>query len=467
MTGRILIADAQATRRITLKVRLTSACYDAFAVGDLAQLLRMAHDRRPDLIVIGGDLPDADVAGACARLRADAVGADIAILALCRADLRLAAMRAGASATLDPAADELVLLARLRSLLRGTEESTFDFAETQTAFVPAPATLANPLPRVTLVAHASARALVWKHALSRHLPYQFAIRDAEQALTEAADGAAADLYLIAADLDMPGEGLRLLSELQARRASRDSAFVIAVPETRADLMAIALDLGAGDTLSPEFADPALIQFAAIALREQMARKTLADHRRAEARQSLIWSVTDPLTGLYNRRYALPRLTDTLRAAQRLTGGCAILAVDVDHFKHVNDRFGHAAGDGVLIEIAARMRAAVEQRGLTARMGGEEFLVILPDASAHDAAECAAHIRDAIGAHPIALPSLIGGGAVAVTVSIGIAVYRPSDPIEPDTAHLADLMQHRADQALQRAKAAGRDCIFRCRAEIAA
>ena len=457
MTGRILIADGQATNRITLKVRLAAACYHATTASDMAQLVALARERRPELIVLGGDMPGHDIPTACGLLRAADDLAGIPVLALCRAAQRLPAMRAGASAVLDAAADELMLLARIRGLLRDTVGTEPGFAEPAAAFSPAPAEAAPRVPRVVLVGDGPARALSWKHALSRHLPYRFAICDTEQALAEVAAGAAADLYLIAANLDAPGEGLRLLSELRSRPASRDSAFLIAVPDARPDLAAIALDLGAGDTVSTELAQPALIELTAIALGDQIARKGLADRRRAEAQQRMLWSITDPLTGLFNRRYALPRLTEALRSALGRGGGCALLAIDADHFKRINDRHGHAAGDRVLAEIARRLETAVGARGLVARMGGEEFVALLPGARAEAAADCAEAIRAAMAADPVALPVLAGGGVVPVTVSIGLACIEPTDArLQPEAA--AELMLHRADAALRAAKTAGRNQI---------
>lgn len=461
MSGRILIADAQPTNRITLKVRLTAACHDVTTAATLPDLLAQARERRVDLIVLGGPLPGHDVAGVCARLRAEDATAGVPLLVLCPAEARLGAMRAGAAAVLDQGADEFMLLARVRGLLRDTAPA--GFAEPAAVFaMPA---VEDSLSRVALVAESPARALSWKHALARHLPARFVICDAEQAL--AATGAGpADLYVISADLEGRGDGLRLLSELRSRPMSRDAAFVLAVPEGRPDLAAIALDLGAGDTITPDLADPAQTELAAIALSDQIARKGLADRRRAEAQQNLIWSITDPLTGLYNRRYALPRLAEALGAAGSTGRDCAVLAIDADHFKRINDRFGHAAGDRVLIELARRIEAATGPHGLVARMGGEEFVAILPGAGAAEAAARAQAIAAAITAHPVPLPVLTGGGVVAVTVSIGVATLQVEDQGR-DPAEAAEVLLHRADRALHHAKRAGRNRIVSATVDQAA
>jgi diguanylate cyclase (GGDEF)-like protein len=129
-------------------------------------------------------------------------------------------------------------------------------------------------------------------------------------------------------------------------------------------------------------------------------------------------------------------------------------LDVDHFKQVNDTWGHAAGDVVLQELAQRIDSQVRASDVAARYGGEEFVVLLPNTDVDAAARLAERIRTEIAASPMSLP---GGEAVTVTASIGIAEVSPG-PDDKDLKTLGDSLIARADVALYAAKSAGRDQV---------
>jgi diguanylate cyclase (GGDEF)-like protein len=157
------------------------------------------------------------------------------------------------------------------------------------------------------------------------------------------------------------------------------------------------------------------------------------------------SVTDGLTGLYNRRRLMEALSDEARRSQRLKHTFAVLMVDVDHFKKYNDSFGHLAGDGVLTRVAAMLREATREVDFVARYGGEEFLVMLPETGMPEALEIAERIRSRIAEEPF--PSR------RMTVSIGVAEF-PLHGQTPEQVIAA------ADEALYEAKREGRDKVRR-------
>jgi len=164
--------------------------------------------------------------------------------------------------------------------------------------------------------------------------------------------------------------------------------------------------------------------------------------------------TDVLTGWHNRRYLQVRLAEELARARRDAGTVVCLMLDVDHFKRVNDTWGHIAGDAVLQELANRIDAEVRASDVAARYGGEEFVILLPDTNAAAAERLAERIRTAIAGAKFALPN---DESVTVTVSIGIAVATPG-PEDRDLKTVGDALLARADVALYRAKSAGRDRI---------
>ncbi len=162
------------------------------------------------------------------------------------------------------------------------------------------------------------------------------------------------------------------------------------------------------------------------------------------------SVTDPLTGAYNREFLQRRLPHEMDAARTRGEPLAVAMVDVDHFKSINDRFGHEVGDRVLAEVSRRLRRAIRKEDLLVRYGGEEFLVVLPRAGAERAAEIGERMRRKMQAEPIAAVT----EAIEVRVSVGVAQHRrPADSSETTTELVS-----RADQALYSAKRNGRNRV---------
>lgn len=155
---------------------------------------------------------------------------------------------------------------------------------------------------------------------------------------------------------------------------------------------------------------------------------------------------DPLTRLPNRRALDEALAREVARAGRTGGRLAAIVLDVDRFKRVNDAHGHAAGDAVLAAVAARAAAALPAGGLLARLGGEEFAVLLPGAGLAEAADAAERIRAAVAARPVEA----AGRTLAITVSLGCAALAPGE--------VGPSLLARADDRLYAAKAAGRDRV---------
>jgi len=164
--------------------------------------------------------------------------------------------------------------------------------------------------------------------------------------------------------------------------------------------------------------------------------------------------TDVLTGWNNRRYLGVRLNEELARARRDRATLVCLMLDIDHFKKVNDTWGHAAGDAVLRELAQRIESQVRASDVAARYGGEEFIVLLPNTDANAAMLLAERIRNRVSGSNVDLP---GGESIIVTVSIGIAEIAPA-PEDEDLKTLGDSLIARADVALYAAKSAGRDRV---------
>ena len=171
--------------------------------------------------------------------------------------------------------------------------------------------------------------------------------------------------------------------------------------------------------------------------------------RQNYEESLQLALTDSLTGLYNRRYLSAHLEGQLQRAEASGKVLSLLMFDIDHFKEVNDTYGHAAGDDVLCELARRAEQNVRSFDTVARYGGEEFVVVMQDTEIEVAQTVAERLRIDLAATPYALKSV--DTEQSVTVSVGVAV------VENGNYNAQDLLE-RSDKALYEAKSLGRNRV---------
>jgi diguanylate cyclase (GGDEF)-like protein len=178
--------------------------------------------------------------------------------------------------------------------------------------------------------------------------------------------------------------------------------------------------------------------------------TLVDVTEQHLRHTQLQSeaTTDPLTGLANRRSFSVAAELEVARARKQQSTLAVLTLDLDSFKRINDKYGHGTGDVVLVHAARLLKSAMRDGDLAARLGGEEFAVLLPETILQHAMAIAERIRRSIATSPVVLPD---GGSLSVTMSIGVALYHEHE------YDLSDALE-RADQALYRAKEAGRNRV---------
>lgn len=165
-------------------------------------------------------------------------------------------------------------------------------------------------------------------------------------------------------------------------------------------------------------------------------------------------LTDFLTGFHNRRYLQSRLREELARAQRAHQYLVCLMIDVDHFKRINDQYGHLAGDAVLREVARRVDAEMRTSDTGARFGGDEFAIVLAQSSFEDGERVAQRVLRAVSGQPIKVGA---NGAETVTLSIGVAAAAPGPEVR-DLKHMAERLIAEADAALYRAKSGGRNRV---------
>ncbi|EKE45098.1 hypothetical protein OCGS_0793 [Oceaniovalibus guishaninsula JLT2003] len=448
MSRRILIVDDLAINRIALRSALGNACYDVHAVADGATAMKDIAAAAPDLVIAAQDLPDMSGTELCRRIVKTAGNADLPVIligATQTPDARLAALEAGAATLISRPSDRAWLLANLRSVLRAAETRgelrRRDMTASRLGFSEAAGSFDAPA-RIAFIG-SSEESAATADALRHRLQHDIAVIPSSGALSLGDDRAPPDVVVLA-DTAPADEMLWLLSELRSRPQTRRSAILIGYDQDDRTYAGRALDLGASDLFETD-ADP---QELALRIARQVRLKRDADRLRATVDAGLAMAARDSLTGLYNRRYALHHLAE-LAARPRLEGrGYGVLILDIDRFKAVNDRHGHAAGDAVLSDVARQLSDNIRDVDLIARIGGEEFLVALSDTSPSETALAAERLRLAIADRPAILPD---GRTLPVSVSIG-ATCAMGGPVAPQRALDA------ADVALYEAKRAGRNRV---------
>ena len=281
------------------------------------------------------------------------------------------------------------------------------------------------------------------------------LEEAGYEVVEAADGPAAlaavraerpDVVLL--DIEMPGmDGYDVVTELKADASTADIPVVFLTGRVGADDVVRALKLGGHDYLRKPPEPAELLARVSAALRV----KALQDELRQRAEDLDRMSRTDHLTALHNRRHTEEHLTALGAGARRHGHHLAVLVVDVDHFKRVNDTLGHTAGDQVLVEVARRLEQSKRTEDFLGRWGGEEFLLLLPFTGVDAARVLAERLRSAVSASPVVTTA----GSIEVTISVGGAAAEA--PGDHDLLALADAQ-------LYVAKDAGRDRVIIVRSE---
>lgn len=210
-----------------------------------------------------------------------------------------------------------------------------------------------------------------------------------------------------------------------------------------------LNAGADDYLTKPFNNPELMARLRAGVRILNLEKSLR-----EANEEIrILSITDPLTGCYNRGFLNERLTQEIRRARRYGHPLSVVLCDIDHFKSVNDTYGHQIGDLVLKEFVSTLKGSIRKDvDWVARYGGEEFFVVLPETDVDGAISLAERLRQKVESHPIEIPAT---GSLHITASFGVTGFGPDTPTELVSL---EAIVDTADKLMYQAKKSGRNCV---------
>jgi two-component system cell cycle response regulator len=253
-----------------------------------------------------------------------------------------------------------------------------------------------------------------------------------------------DLLIVSLSL-AKGDGLRLCSQARSLDRTRHLPIIVLVePGDEARLLR-GLDMGVNDYLMRPIDRNEMLA----RVRTQIKRKRYSDFLRTRLEESVEMAVIDPLTGLHNRRYMETHLKTLVAEASTSGRPLSVLVADIDYFKRINDTYGHDAGDAVLKEFAARFRRNTRSIDLACRLGGEEFVIIMPDTDVTRATHVGERLRACIAEDSFQLSAT---KSIRVTASVGLAALERWDDT-PETIF------KRADIALYAAKRDGRNRVM--------
>jgi two-component system, cell cycle response regulator len=449
MVARVLVVDDVDANVRLLEAKLTIEYYDVLTAMDGPTAIRIAAEERPDIILLDVMMPGMDGFETCRRIKADPASSHIPVVlvtALDGREDRIKGLDAGADDFVTKPIDDVVLFARVKSLtrlklimdeLREREESSRRMGVNADNA----GRLKGSGGRILIVDDNARQAEKMVEVLSKeHRP---TVETDPVAGLAAAKGPN-DLLIVnvaASEFD----GLRLVAQVRSSESTRHLPILAVVDPADRPRLVKALDLGVTDLLTK----PVDAEELAARARTQVRRKRYTDFLREKLDYSLEMAVTDALTGLHNRRYMAGQLQGFVSRSALGGEPVSVLVLDIDHFKAVNDGFGHDAGDEVLREFAVRLATNVRAVDLPCRLGGEEFVVVMPGTDMEDARRIAERIRRDVGSTPF---RVMGGRELLnVTISIGVAACTGAG----DTP---EALLKRADEGVYEAKAAGRDRV---------
>lgn len=463
MSARILVVDDILPNVKLLEAKLMSEYYSVLTASNGFEAIEVAKAEQPDMILLDVMMPKMDGFEACRHLKADPETAHIPVVMVTALDQptdRVRGLEVGADDFLTKPANDLALFARVRSLVRvkmmidelrlrdetcrelGFDSGLSDISDDK---------LTGDL---LIVDDRASAAQSLSDTITGRLNVTCSIVNNRDDALARMRREPSEIVLINSSLE-GYDGLRLCSEIRSHPNARHSSIVLMVDHNDFKTISASLDLGANDYVMRPVDDNELVA----RIRSQLRRLSYADRLRDNVHNSLKLAVTDSLTGLYNRRYAMPHLNALIDRAMVDSSDLAIALLDIDSFKAVNDTYGHAVGDEVLKEFSERLRSNLRGMDMTARIGGEEFLGIMPETDLAGAGIVAERLRATIAAKPFRITHP-DKEALDITVSIGVAVMSPR--------HMtSDAMLQVADEALYRSKREGRNRVTLASEAVAA
>jgi two-component system, cell cycle response regulator len=453
MTARILVVDDIPANVKLLEVKLTAEYFDVVTAPDGPTALQLSRSEAPDLILADVMMPGMDGFELCGRLKADPATAHIPVVmvtALSDVADRVRGLEAGADDFLTKPVNDIALFARVRSLAR-LKQMMDELRVRQAASGDGTLLAESDLEltgglndaRVLLADPSETLAGKVQSYLAEDGHETHHVKSGRDALV-LAQSQPFDLLIVSLHLGKE-DGLRLCSQFRSQDETRHVPILLLLDDEDLPRLPKGLEIGVTDYLIKPIDRNEL----RARTRTQIRRRRYHDKLREMLQRSVALAYTDTLTGVYNRRYMNAHLDRKIMEIAETVKPVSVLMFDIDNFKPVNDTYGHQAGDEVLVELARRVSRGVRDIDLLSRFGGEEFVIVMPDADVEVALAVAERVRALVADQ--AFPISSGPGELPVTVSVGVATTR--EPTETTESLIG-----RADEALYRAKARGRNCV---------
>ncbi len=452
MSARILVVDDIQSNLKLLQVRLSAEYFEVVLASNGQEALDICERGQCDIVLLDVMMPHMDGFEVARRIKSNPASHHIPIIMVTALDQpadRVKGLESGADDFLTKPVDDVALIARVRSLVRlkmATDEMRMRVATSRQIGVSDPAEDAindqGLNGRILVVEDHAPTADRFASALARQQTIGI-VADPQDALFRAAEGKF-DLIIVSLDLQNY-DALRLVGQIRSLERTRYLPILLVTDAEQKARLLRGLDLGANDYLLRS-SDKNEITAR---VRTQIRRRRFNERLRDNVQQSMEFAVTDPLTGLYNRRYMESHSGSLVNRAEERNKPLSVLMIDIDHFKAVNDSYGHNVGDEVLREFSDRLRSCIRGIDLACRLGGEEFVVVMPDTDLGVANKVAERIRRRIAGEPFAIER--ASCSIEVTISVGLAG-------RTDTGDTAELLLKRADEALYRAKRSGRNRV---------
>jgi len=452
MTARVLVVDDLPANVKLLEARLSAEYFDVITAYNGRDAIAVCERAECDIVLLDVMMPDMDGFEACRRLKSNPATHHIPVVMVTALDQpsdRVRGLEAGADDFLTKPVTDVALVSRVRSLARlkmVTDELRMRAVTSKEIGIESPEREAiaetGRNGRVLIV---DDRASSYERIVAT-LAGEHTVEVEENpndALFRAAEG---HYELVIVSLGLQHfDGLRLCSQLRSLERTRNLP-ILAVAEADNNARLVrGLEIGVNDYLLRPIDKNELLARA----RTQIKKKRYTERLRDNVQMSIEMAITDALTGLFNRRYMEMHLATLVEQSANRGKPIAVLILDIDYFKAINDGHGHDAGDDVLREFSLRVRKAIRNIDLACRYGGEEFVIVMPETDMGVATMVAERLRRLIANEPFAIEQ--GMRLLDVTISIGIAaLVNPTDT--------AAAMLKRADQALYRAKRDGRNRV---------
>lgn len=453
MSARVLVVDDILPNVKLLEAKLSSEYYDVLTASNGEEALEKVKSDSPDIVLLDIMMPGMDGFEVCHIIKNNPETSHIPVVmvtALTETQDRVRGLESGADDFLSKPINDTALMARVRSLVRlkmtvdewrARERTASQLGVSETVTLSA---LNEPVEqaKILIVEDQDFELDKFRETLKADDDLVFTAQAGQDAIRLAQEH---NFELMIVSLDLEDEdGLRLCSHLRSNERTRATPILMIAAEDDMHRIARGLEMGAHDYIvRPTDRNEFLAR-----VRTQIRRKRFQDRLRTNYESSLSMAITDPLTGLYNRRYMETHLEKLLVRQEDQKKSLGVLLMDIDHFKQVNDIHGHNVGDDVLKVFASRISHSLRSFDLVARHGGEEFVVLLPDVGEEMAHFIAERLRRTIADEPV--PCGAEGGNLNITTSVGGIIVN-------NGGHNVASILERADKCLYQAKEAGRNC----------